>query len=43
MAPPTQVIGDMLDRHERIEPAGSVERVRSNLLHGVEHRPVRLR
>jgi hypothetical protein len=33
----------MLDRYERIEIARPVERVRSNLLNGYEHLPVRLR
>jgi len=32
----------MLDRYERVEMAGPVERLRSNLLHGVKHLPVTL-
>jgi len=33
---------EMLDRYERVEMAGPVERLRSNLLHGVKHLPVTL-
>ena len=32
----------MLDRYERIEVVGEVERLRSNFLHGIKHLPVRL-
>jgi len=37
------LLEEMLDRYGRIEVAGPVERLRSNLLHGVKHLPVRLR
>jgi len=36
------LLEEMLDRYERIEIAGPVDRLRSNLLHGVKHLPVRL-
>jgi cholest-4-en-3-one 26-monooxygenase len=36
------LLEEMLDRYERIEIAGPVQRLRSNLLNGVKHLPVRL-
>lgn len=36
------LLEELLDRYERIELAGPVERLRSNFLHGIKHLPVRL-
>jgi cholest-4-en-3-one 26-monooxygenase len=36
------VLEELLDRCERIERTGPVERLRSNFLHGIKHLPVRL-
>ena len=37
-----KTMNEMLDRFERIEIVGEVERLRSNLLNGIKHLPVRL-
>jgi cholest-4-en-3-one 26-monooxygenase len=36
------VLEELLDRFERIERTGPVDRLRSNFLHGIKHLPVRL-
>jgi len=36
------LLEEMLDRYDRIEVTGEVERLRSNLLNGIKHLPVRL-
>lgn len=36
------LLEEMLDRYERIEVTGPVERLRSNLLNGIKHLPLRL-
>ena len=36
------LLEELLDRYERIEVAGEVQRLRSNFLHGIKHLPVRL-
>jgi cholest-4-en-3-one 26-monooxygenase len=38
----TQLFEAMLDRYERIELVGDVSRLRSNILHGIKHLPVKL-
>jgi cholest-4-en-3-one 26-monooxygenase len=37
------LLEEMLDRYERIDVVGPVERLRSNFLHGIKHLPVALR
>ena len=37
------VLEALVERYEHIEPAGPVQRLRSNFLHGIKHLPVRLR
>lgn len=36
------LLEELLDRYERIEVVGEVQRLRSNFLHGIKHLPVRL-
>lgn len=36
------LLEELLDRYERVEVTGEVQRLRSNFLHGIKHLPVRL-